>query len=190
MPTLPYPTGQYIPTGNPDTMNVQINQAPSVPGQFNPYAGGQLGMSFNSGDRTYTLVQLDSGATSATPTGAVAANQLLFWKDKSARIVTNDKRFALASGNGASNFVAGVARGAFTPGTYGSVIAMLVKGHNIPVASSGSGSAGDTAIADTTASVARVANVAAGTASTYRPVGIMRGAAGATVNVDVDIPTL
>lgn len=189
MNSLPV-TGPFLVDGNPDTSVRAITEPSTTPGQHNPHAPGQIGMNFTLNDKRYATVKLDSGATSATPVGAVAANQLAFWKDKAKRVVTNDKRFADVTGNGASNRVAGVFRSAITPGAYGSVCNILTQGADIPVKSDGSGAAGATAVADTTASVSRVTSVAAGTASTYIPVGVIKGAAnGGNINVDVDIPT-
>jgi hypothetical protein len=176
----------FIPSGNPDTMAVAIATLDGSPA----YAAGQVGGSFELGNKTYTLVTLDSGATSATPTGAVAANQLLFWKDKVNNIVTNDRRFA--AGSVPRTQVAGVARVAVpTPGKYGTGIAMLVRGNGIPVNTSGTPAIGDFAVADAVATTGAVTNVASGTAPGYPVVGIFRSTiSSGNANVDVDIPLL
>lgn len=178
----------------PDTMNTlpptALTGGGVPPGSNFPYAAGEVGGSFDLNNRTYSLVQNDSGATSATPTGAVVANQVAFWKDKSAGIVTNDKRFALNGTitNAAGNAIAGIYRVAASAGA---IICILSRGQNIAVASDGSGGGGQTAVVDTTVSTARVTPVAIGTAPTYMTVGIMRSTpTGGNVNVDVDIPTL
>lgn len=173
----------YLTTGNPDTTN-----------DLALYAPGEIGacFDFNPGinARTYQRVQLDSGATSANAVGVVAANQLAFWKNKSTKTVTNDSRQAAAASvaNGWANNVAGIFRTAVTAGYFCDV---LKTGNGINVASDGTGGAGATAIADITASVARIAGIAVGTAPTYQPLGIIRVAAVANVAVvDVDIANL
>src|SRR5437867_1619783 len=90
----------WLPTGNPDTTNI-------TPTDFGTSAttaamGGQpgsLGIRFEAGtpSNAYQRVQLDSGATSATSVGVVAANQLAYWKDKSKYLVTNDVNQANAA---------------------------------------------------------------------------------------------
>jgi hypothetical protein len=174
----------WLPTGNPDTTNI-------TSADFNALGGqpGSLGQEFEYVDRRYQRVQLDSGATAAgSAAGAPAANQLAYWKDKNAYLVTNDRRFALgfSGGNdGYRNQVAGILRYAATPGNY---IDVLKAGDAINVASDGAGADGDVAVAAAGAS-ARVTAVTAGTAPTCIPVGVIRGAAVANViSVDVDIP--
>lgn len=176
----------WLPTGNPDTTNISSADFNSMGGQ-----PGSLGIKFEAGNpaRTYQRVQLDSGATAATPAGAVAANQLAYWKDKSAYIVTNDSRFSMGgsgAGGGYRQYVAGVFRLAATAGYY---IDICKRGLNIPVADGGNTFvAGDTVIAeaDTTAAAANSINV--GTAITSQVLGIARGAqSGGSVNVDLDI---
>lgn len=152
------------------------------------YAPGELGQAWNDQNtgRSHALVQLDSGATSATPTGAVAANQLAFWKDKQAKIVTNDKRFAGDAGvtNGAVNNIAGIFTVAATAGYY---TAICIAGLSVPVAGDNSGSVGFQAVADTTASTARVVSLAtATTAPTAQVVGRISGTpTGGVTPVDV-----
>src|SRR5262245_1309449 len=88
----------WLPTGNPDTTNISAADfgtsltAVGMGGQ-----PGSLGITFEGGspDRTYQRVQLDSGANASSPSGVVAANQLLYWKDKARYIVTNDSAQAL-----------------------------------------------------------------------------------------------
>src|SRR4029077_18333345 len=194
MPNTIRTTNPFIVTGNPDTVNVSLS-ATTTPGTFTPYAPGELGMSWDVNDRTYEIVIVDSGCTSANAVGTVLANQLLFWKSKTSRIVTNDVKQAVGGSLGTNapmNQVAGIARVAVgTPGAGGSLICMLTRGINIPVASDGNGAAGALMVADTTASVARVTNTAVGTAPSYLTVGVARGAAaGGNINVDVDIASL
>ena len=170
----------YIPTRNPDTVNYTPNYAP-----------GELGVYYEFNQNAYQIVQLDSGATSATPTGVVAANELAFWKDKANYIVTNDVRLAMG-GQGANsafrNFVAGVFRVAATAGN---IVHVLQKGNSIAVKSDGNGAIGDTAVADTSTTTARVTAVTAGTAATCNPLGTIRGASsGGNINVDLNIPSV
>jgi len=171
----------YIPTGNPDTVNYNPNYAP-----------GELGVYYDYVQRSYQIVQLDSGATSATPFGAVAANQIAFWKDKTNYIVTNDNRFALGGAPAANsayrNFVAGVFRNAGTPGN---TMHILQRGNAINVASDGNGAIGDSAVVLVSASANQVTNVAAGTAPGPVPLGQIRGAAVSNViTVDLAIPSI
>jgi hypothetical protein len=102
-----------MPNGTPDKTN-----APSP-----YYAPGELGCAFNDENTggSYLRVQLDSGATSATAVGAVAAGQLAFWKDQSQALVTNDKNQCDVGPSGAINRVAGVFQTAVTvaPGVNG-----------------------------------------------------------------------
>jgi len=186
--------GQFIQSGNPDTENVLpptlLTGGVIPPGTFFPYAAGELGGSFDVNDRTYEIVFNDSGATSATATGAPAIGQVAFWKSHANRIVTNDQLQAIGgqTANAARNQVAGIYRVAAGAGAK---ICILTRGYNIPVASDGTGGVGQTAIADGTTATARVTPIAVGTAPTYKPIGIIRGAAAAgLINVDVDIPNL
>jgi len=155
------------------------------------YAPGELGQVFDTNDKTYQIVKCDSGATASTSAGAVAANDLAFWKDKDKYLVTNDAAQAIGAGtaNAYRNQVAGVFRVAATAGYH---VAVLQRGDNIPVNATGGG-IGQTAIANS-GSDADAAFVAVGTASTYMPLGIAREATGATTagmcNVDLNIPSI
>ena len=170
----------YLSTGNPDTYN-----------EASLYKPGELGVGFDWRDRAYQIVHCDSGATSATPTGVVAANQLAFWRDKDNYRVTNDRRFALNLGavTGAyRNNVAGVFRGAVTANNY---CAILQRGDNINLLDGGNTfAAGEAVIAEDDAAAA-ADRVAVGTAVTFQLLGRARGAAAAgVVAVDVDIPNI
>lgn len=168
---------------NPDSMNVVLT-SPATPGSFSPYAPGDLGTTFEYQDKAYTVVQLDSGATSANAVGAPAANQVLFWKNKGTRTVTNDFRQCITpTVPGAS--AAGILR--VTPTTIGSggnQIAMLVRGYGLTV------KAGTTAIGpimvDTTASTAQVVT-AVGTATQVGQATTADAAGVATANVDFPV---
>lgn len=146
----------YMPNGTPNLTN-----APSP-----YYAPGELGYAFadqNTGGE-YLRVQLDSGATAATPTGAVVAGQTAFWKDQVNSIVTNDKRFCDVGASGAINRVAGffqlaVTGGGGVNGSDGQPLMymcdLVLRKQAFPVQVTGSIVAGAMAICDTTASTAR-----------------------------------
>lgn len=171
----------WMPQGLPSLTNAD-------PSTF--HAPGEIGGAFNDGNtgRGYARVKLDSGATSATPVGVVAVGQLAFWKDRVNNIVTNDKRVSDGSptANGALNRVAGIFGLAVTAGY---VCDIVINGKGVTVASDGSGTAGVQAIADSTASVARVAPLAtATTAPTSQVVGVMVAApSGGFVACDVTL---
>lgn len=173
----------YFPQGRPELTNYN----PS--GLDGPnYALGEVGLTFDINDRTFQRVKLDSGATSATPTGAVAVGQVLMWKDRAKYIVTNDSRFAFNSSGVANAFrdqVAGILMNAATPGY---VIDVLQRGLNIPVASDGNGTKGEQAFMVATTTTPVVGNIAVGTGSGYVRVGFITGpASGGLIGVDVEI---
>ncbi len=164
----------YMPNGTPDLTNAASPY----------YAPGELGYAFsdqNSGGE-YLRVQLDSGATAATPVGAVAAGQLAFWKDKSAAIVTNDKRFCDVGPSGAVNRVAGIFQLAVTAGggvngTDGNPLMymcdLVLRKDSFNVQASGTLVAGAVVLADTTASTSRaIAPAAVTTAPVTQVLGV------------------
>lgn len=167
----------FMPNGTPNLTN-----SPSP-----PYAPGEMGKVFvdqNTGN-AYIRVFLDSGATSATTVGVVAAGQLAFWKDRTKNLVTNDANFN-DTGTPAScvNRVVGVFQTAVTaaPGTNNSLgvpiqyyCDLLVQGRNQPIlATQGAVVAqGAAVIADsTTARSKTVTNVT--TAPTQQVLGYSR----------------
>lgn len=79
-----------IPNGNPFTWHDNTSGL-NGSGLLEP---GELGGVLPYNGHQFQLVKMDSGATSATPTGLPAAGQLAFWKDRDNYIVTNDVRFA------------------------------------------------------------------------------------------------
>lgn len=190
MPNVIRTTTPFIVNGNPDTMAVALDTPANSVGQFIPYAPGDLGVSFDLNDKAYEIVILDSGATSGTTVGSVAANQVAFWKDRVNRIVTNDNRMAIGAAALCFNFVAGIFRCAVaTPGPGGTLMCVLTKGNNVPVASDNSGTIGLMLYADATASSARLTSTAPQTYAT--PIAIARGSGGAgSIQADVDIRTL
>ena len=171
-------TAYLGPSGDPDSFN-----------EATLYAPGQLGQVSEFDDRSYQLVQADSGATSATASGAVAANDLAFWKDKDSYLVTNDARFAVGGqvANAWRNQVAGVFRAAISAGRY---CYILQQGDNIPVNATGGG-IGQLAVANSGAD-ADASFIAVGTAPGYSALGVAREATGDTTagmaNCDLNIP--
>jgi hypothetical protein len=146
----------FMPNGTPDKTN--------SPTPF--YAPGEIGGAFNdqSTGGSYLRVLLDSGATSATPVGAVAAGQIAYWKNRSQSLVTNDSRFADVGPSGAINRVAGIFQTAVStsPGVTGTdglpqqyVCDLTIQklGTSVQAASA---LAGAQATVDTTANTARV----------------------------------
>lgn len=153
------------------------------------YAPGEIGCAFYDPMTGFTnlRVRLDSGATSATPTGAVATGQLAFWKDRANNLVTNDQRFcdAAVTTNGFVNRVAGIFQLAVStaagvndstgqPVTY--VCDLVILGQNVNVfTKASSATIGCLATCDTTAATAQVAALStATTAPTSTVVGVFR----------------
>ena len=175
----------YIVTGNPDTMNVSPADWTSLGAR-----PGELGKAFDKNDRAYQLVQLDSGATAATPVGVVAANQIAYWKDRVNYLVTNNRDAAEGgSATGAyRNNVAGLFRNAATAGYY---ISVLQRSDNVPVLDGGNTYAtGEPVIAGANAT-ASADRLAVGGNITFKIIGTARGAAAAgVVSIDLDIPNI
>ena len=168
----------YVPTGNPDTWSSTPLERP-----------GEIGKVHDYNDKTYQRVQLDSGATASTAIGAVAANQVAYWKDKTKYLVTNDVNQALGVASSAQmQFAAGIFRSAVPAGYYCDIV---VRGRNIACADDGSPGVGELIIADATSGQARVKGIALGTACTHKELGICRTASSANVcYVDLDIPDI
>ncbi len=153
------------------------------------YAPGELGTNGDWNDRSYQRVFLDSGATSATPAGAVAANQLAYWKNRSTYTVTNDSRFGFLGATQTAlsqrNNVAGIFRAAIVAG---SACFVLQRGRQINVKEVGSATAGMTLIASTSTTAADALGVAINTAPNCLTLGVVYTATAANVCVaDVDI---
>lgn len=142
------------------------------------------------GTKEYQKVLLDSGATSATAAGALAAGQTLYWKSKPNYLVTNDATQAIGGQSANSAFrneVAGILT--CTAPTAGNATWIQQKGNNTVVKSKSlTGVAGYWIVADTT--TAQVDIVATGTAPTVQPLGKNNtvGAAQTVLNVDLDVP--
>jgi hypothetical protein len=176
----------FLPTGNPDTTKISLTDFQSQGGHE-----GSLGQQFEAGNalRSYQRVYVDSGATAATPAGAVAANQAAYWKDRSTYTVTNDSRFAgggALAGGGYINAVAGVFRNGTSAGY---IVDVLKRGYEIPLKDGGNSfAAGQPVIAEADATAAAFDRVNVGTAAPSQQVGVARGAAAnGVVSVDVNI---
>jgi hypothetical protein len=150
------------------------------------------------GTKEYQKVQLDSGAVAAAASGAPTLGEMVYWKDKSKYLVTNDSRFAVGgqTTNGWRNEVAGII---VTPTASLATFAGLApyiwvqqKGNNTAVKiTSSSPNPGDKLISDTSTTAAQGLIVTAGAAA---PVVMELGRfslAQTTVTsaaVDLDIP--
>lgn len=191
MPNVNRITSPFIASGNPDT-DYQTGAFPgsATPGDNIPYAGGDLGNAYDYNDKAYQKVYLDSGATSATPSGVVAASQLAYWKDRANYIVTNDSRFALFGGtaNSFRNNVAGLFRAAVPAGSFCWV---LQRGRNVNVKEAGSATQGMQLVASTSTTAADSLGVAINTAAPCTPLGVVITATVATTCVaDFDMPNI
>lgn len=178
----------WLPQGTPDNTCIASVDYNAMGGQ-----PGDLGQAFDYNTRTYQRVKLDSGSTAATPAGAPAAGDLLYWKDQTNYLVTSDRRMSINMTNdGYRNAVAGVLR--FTPTAAQiaaeSYIDVLQRGTAISVASDGNGVAGAVAVAEAGANN-RITAVNAGTAPTCIPVGVIAGTpANNAVAVNVNITNI
>lgn len=187
-PRIPNP---FMPQGTPDKTN-----APTP-----VYDPGEVGCSFNDQNigGAYLRVLLDSGATSATPTGAVAQGQLAFWKNQSQSLVTNDQRMCDVGPAGAANRVAGIFQLAVTaaPGVNGTngqplqyMCDLIIQRGSAPVLCSSTPVAGQTASANTSAGTANAIATAVGTASPTQQIGVWASAtaiSGSLFPCDVNI---
>lgn len=176
-------TGQSAYLGSTGSFDTYQEASPG-------YAPGDLGVRFDSNDRSYQRVVLDSGATSSTPAGAVAANMLAYWKNRSTYTVTNDSRFALFNNtaNSFRNNIAGVFRAAVTAGN---ACFVLQRGRQINVKEAGSATAGMILISDTSTTAAEGLGVAINTAPNCQTLGVVYTATAANVAVvDVDIASI
>jgi hypothetical protein len=191
-----YPTiaNPYMPQGTPDKTNAASPY----------YAPGELGCSFydqNTGGK-YLRVQLDSGATSATPVGAPVAGQVAYWKIQTTAgggstssnppsLVTNDPRFCDLGPTAAINRVAGIFQLSPTtaPGVNGSdgnpqlyMTDLILVKNNVNLAASGALTAGGYATVNTAVNNANCISTTAGTAAPSQIVGVWTSATTSTVN--------
>jgi|WetSurMetagenome_2_1015567.scaffolds.fasta_scaffold06646_4 hypothetical protein len=146
------------------------------------YSRGEIGCAFYdpNTNRAHARVRLDSGATSATPIGAVAIGQLAFWKDRTLAIVTNDKRFCDVGPSGSVNRVAGV----FTvAATASNITDICIQGKGVTCVI-GAALAGAQAICDSTADTAKVNyTTGVGTAPASQVIGTFVSATTVDVNL-------
>ena len=155
----------FVSTGNPETVN-----------DATPYAAGQVGALFTRGSETFQYVKFDTGATTAAAV-AVAADEIVFWKDRDDFLVTTVANQAAAG----RNAVAGVLKYALTPGYHG----FIQTGGLSAIKTAGSPAIGDIAVANS-GSDADVTPIGIGTAPTHRAVGVYQSTASggvATVNL-------
>lgn len=190
MPNVNRVISPYIQSGNPDTDVQTGTYNPTTPGANIPYAAGDIGNAYDYNDKTYQKVYLDSGATTSTPSGLVAATQLAYWKDRTNYIVTNDSRFAMFGGtaNSFRNNVAGVFRAAVPAGSFCWV---LQRGRNVNVKEVGSATQGMQLVASTSTTAADALGVAINTAAPCTPLGVVITATAAGFCVaDFDMPNI
>lgn len=160
-----------VPNGNPLTWHGNT-EGLNGSGLLEP---GELGSVLPWPGHQFQLVKMDSGATSATPTGIPAAGQVAFWKDRSQYLVTNDSRFAdsalVPAGTATCdprNSVAGIIEPAVVASEY---FYTHQKGTS-SVKSSSTPNPGDTLVANT-GTAADAVSVAAGTAPTAQKIGVV-----------------
>ncbi len=157
------------------------------------YKPGELGSQVQITGKAYQLVQLDSGATAATPSGLPVCGSVAYWKSRPSYIVTNDIRFADGyttgtTGQGA-NSVAGVfnsltsgagGSATITPGNFGVI---QQRGTHVGLYTNATTASGpDQWLVSDTANTGKVAAVALATAPAYTPVGRATAATGAVTS--------
>jgi hypothetical protein len=157
-------------------------------------APGEIGCAFNDQNtgNAYVRVLVDSGATSATPVGAILAGQVAYWKNQTGgagsgqATVTNDPRFCDLGPVAAPNRIAGIFQLSPTvsPGVTGPdgnpqlyVTDLVIQGRGVPVLCSSTPTAGEYATGNTSANTANCVATAIGTAPPTQPVGIWTGTA-------------
>lgn len=156
-------------TGNPDTAVEPV-----------PYAGGDLGTSWDVNNRTYTKVTVATAATAVQP------NQLAFWSDRANYVVTNVSTGANLGGVATSfrNNVAGVFRSAVPAG---SGCFILIRGYNVPVREAGAAAGGQLLTANTGTNADALGTVVATYPGT-QVIGVAISAtSGGVCNADIDI---
>ena len=168
-------TNPYLLTGNPDNEN-----------NASLYAPGELGAIYQRGDNQWQQVQLDSGAT-ASANVAPKVGQLMYWKNKLQKIVTNDTKQAVnpAIANSFGNNVAGVLRNAATPGNY---VWIMQRGLGIPIVSLGSALTNQQVVSADTSNAGGVVGTNVGSAVNYQILGTATAAtASSLTTVDLNI---
>ena len=164
-----------VPNGNPFTWHGNVEGLNGV-GLLEP---GELGGVLPAQGHQFQLVKMDSGATSATPTGIPAAGQVAFWKDRTNYLVTNDSRFADSGSIPANQFprdarnsVAGVIEPAVVANEQ---FFVHQKGQSAGVKTSSTPNPGDELVANTGTNADTV-SVAAGTAPTSTALAVVTSA--------------
>jgi|SRR5215831_3553408 len=155
-----------------------------------------------TGSKEYQLCQIDSGATSATPTGAITQGQLMYWKNRATYTVTNDSRFSDAGSAAAVRNQVQPVAGVLVTTTTGSTAVAAQPGDWVYLQTRGqcavilsqqaSPAVYDFAIPNNSATVPRISNSAVGTAPGDTLVGRYLSAT-VTNNValvDLQIPTI
>lgn len=182
--------------------NTQGGAAMGVLSLFHPGEAGiravisQLG----PGNKEYQLCQIDSGAVAATPTGAIAQGQLMYWKNRQLFQVTNDVRFSDAGTAAATrNAVQSVAGVLVTPTTGGSPalagdwVYLQTKGRcNVVLSAQASPGVFDFVVPNNSATVPQIFNSAVGTAPGDTLLGRYTSAtvAASVAQVDLQIPEI
>ncbi len=164
------------PFSNVETFHMGAGTAPGW-GQFTsfPNAGADgtkvILTEAGVGTKEYQLCQIDSGAVAATPTGAIAQGQLMYWKNRATYLVTNDVRFSDTYNGTARNGVQAVAGVLVTTTTgtgaalAGDWVYLQTKGRcNVILSAQASPALGDFAIPNNSATVPQINNSAVGTA--------------------------
>jgi len=166
----------YLGTsGNPEALNLTTMYRP-----------GELGSHVYLNNKAYQVVQLDSGCTSATGAGTPVCGHVLFWKDRTKYLVTNDKVQAEGGNEGAACGVAvSLTSGAAgtAAATAGNYCVVQQGGTHVGVLTvSTAAAANDSLVACATASSATPAVIkfSTGTAETsYPPIGVATAATSA-----------
>lgn len=157
-----------VPNGNPYTWHGNVDGLNGT-GLLEP---GEIGAVLPWQGAVLQLVKLDSGVTSATPTGIVLNGQIAFWKDRNTYVVTNDVRFADGGVADARNSVAGVFEPSALAGEY---LFVTQESDSTNVLCTSTPTAGAVLVANTGSS-ADSASVAAGTAPTSQVIGTVLSA--------------
>lgn len=154
------------------------------------------------GSKEYQLCQIDSGATSATPTGAIAQGQLMYWKNRLTYTVTNDVRFSDMYNGTARNGVQSVAGVLVTPtansvaslnAVPGDFVFLQTKGRcTVILSAQASPGLGDFAVPNNSATVPQISNSAVGTAPGDTLVGRYASATvtNSVATVDLQLPEI
>lgn len=184
------PKTAYLVTGNADTVAVSPTDFSSL-----GHRPGELGLVFEQAARQYQIVQLDSGVTSSTTGGIVAANDLAFWKDRSTYLVTKDPNQAEGALVGFYNNVAGVFRNAVPTNArvngYGTVCCVLQKARGVSIKATGTNAIGDHVRANQSTPVADATFTTGTVACPTQKLGTFTSVqSGGVATVDLDIQAI